>query len=163
MGKHNHPEITLTGIAMHHALDAWDRGDRAALRAIFAADDVPGAAVDLLSARPRFRRGQGRTLIGFPSPGDWGGADFVPPVILHEGRHLALLNEAHQPTDAWLVLASTPEQIFPVTATPDVTVGGNFVSRLYDREGHDPRRKPAKRGGIWRRVLGFLDSLGDGH
>ena len=38
MGKHNHPEITLTGIAMHHALDAWDRDDRAALRAIFMAD-----------------------------------------------------------------------------------------------------------------------------
>lgn len=38
MGPHNHPEITLTGVAMHHALDAWDRGDRAALRAIFMAD-----------------------------------------------------------------------------------------------------------------------------
>ena len=38
MGKHNHPEITLTGVAMHHALDAWDRDDRAALRAIFMAD-----------------------------------------------------------------------------------------------------------------------------
>lgn len=38
MGKHNHPQITLTGIAMHHALDAWDRGDLAALRAIFHAD-----------------------------------------------------------------------------------------------------------------------------
>ena len=38
MGPHNHPEITLTGVAMHHALDAWDRGDLAALRAIFIAD-----------------------------------------------------------------------------------------------------------------------------
>ena len=38
MGPHDHPEITLTGIAMHHALEAWDRGDLPALRAIFLAD-----------------------------------------------------------------------------------------------------------------------------
>jgi len=38
MGPHNHPEITLTGIAMHHALNAWDAGDLPALRAIFRAD-----------------------------------------------------------------------------------------------------------------------------
>ena len=44
MGKHNHPEITLTGVAMHHALDAWERGDLAALRAIFAADAAKLAA-----------------------------------------------------------------------------------------------------------------------
>ena len=44
MGKHNHPEITLTGVAMHHALDAWDRGDLAALRAIFRADAARLAA-----------------------------------------------------------------------------------------------------------------------
>ncbi len=44
MGKHNHPEITLTGIAMHHALDAWDRDDRAELRAIFRTDAAKLAA-----------------------------------------------------------------------------------------------------------------------
>ena len=44
MGKHNHPEITLTGVAMHHALDAWDHGDLAALRAIFRADAAKLAA-----------------------------------------------------------------------------------------------------------------------
>ena len=44
MGKHNHPEITLTGVAMHQALDAWDRGDLAALRAIFLADAAKLAA-----------------------------------------------------------------------------------------------------------------------
>jgi aspartate racemase len=38
LGPHHHPEITLTGIAMHHALDAWDRGDLPALRRIFMAD-----------------------------------------------------------------------------------------------------------------------------
>lgn len=38
MGPHDHPEITLTGTAMHHALPAWERGDRSALRAIFHAD-----------------------------------------------------------------------------------------------------------------------------
>ena len=38
MGPHNHPEITLSGIAMHHALDAWERGDLPVLREIFMAD-----------------------------------------------------------------------------------------------------------------------------
>jgi aspartate racemase len=38
MGPHNHPEITLTGIAMHHALEAWERSDLATLRGIFLAD-----------------------------------------------------------------------------------------------------------------------------
>lgn len=38
MGPHNHPEITLTGVAMHHALPAWEAGDLAALRALFLAD-----------------------------------------------------------------------------------------------------------------------------
>lgn len=38
MGAHDHPEITLTGIAMHHALDAWERGDLEMLRGLFLAD-----------------------------------------------------------------------------------------------------------------------------
>ena len=38
MGDHMHPEITLTGVAMAEALDAWERGDLAALRAMFMAD-----------------------------------------------------------------------------------------------------------------------------
>lgn len=38
LGPHHHPEITLTGIAMHHALGAWERMDLPALRAIFLAD-----------------------------------------------------------------------------------------------------------------------------
>lgn len=38
MGAHDHPEITLTGVAMHPALAAWDAGDLQALRAIFLAD-----------------------------------------------------------------------------------------------------------------------------
>ncbi len=38
LGPHLHPEITLTGVAMHHMMDAWDRDDRPALRAMFAYD-----------------------------------------------------------------------------------------------------------------------------
>ncbi len=38
LGPHNHPEITLTGVAMHQALDAWERGDHQAVRALFMAD-----------------------------------------------------------------------------------------------------------------------------
>ena len=38
MGAHNHPEISLTGIAMHHMLEAWAQGDLATLRETFMAD-----------------------------------------------------------------------------------------------------------------------------
>jgi aspartate racemase len=38
LGPHMHPEITLTGVAMHHMLDAWERGDLPVLRAMFVED-----------------------------------------------------------------------------------------------------------------------------
>jgi aspartate racemase len=38
LGPHQHPEITLTGVAMHHMMDAWERDDRAELRKMFAYD-----------------------------------------------------------------------------------------------------------------------------
>lgn len=44
MGPHNHPEITLTGVAMHHAIPAWECGDLESLRALFAADAAKLAA-----------------------------------------------------------------------------------------------------------------------
>lgn len=44
MGAHDHPEITLTGIAMSELLPAWERGDLAALRAAFMADAAKLAA-----------------------------------------------------------------------------------------------------------------------
>jgi len=46
MGPHNHPEITLTGVAMHQALQAWEQLDLDALRAIFAADAAKLAAAE---------------------------------------------------------------------------------------------------------------------
>jgi aspartate racemase len=44
LGPHRHPEITLTGIAMHHALGAWERGDTKRLRSLFMADAAKLAA-----------------------------------------------------------------------------------------------------------------------
>lgn len=44
LGDHNHPQITLTGIAMHHAMPAWERGDLTALRGLFAEDAARLAA-----------------------------------------------------------------------------------------------------------------------
>ncbi len=48
MGPHDHPEISMTGIAMSHSLDAWDRGDLAALRATFldGAEKLAAAGAD---------------------------------------------------------------------------------------------------------------------
>ncbi len=44
LGPHHHPQITLTGVAMHHAMAAWERGDLPALRALFLADAARLAA-----------------------------------------------------------------------------------------------------------------------
>jgi aspartate racemase len=38
LGAHQHPEITLTGVAMADALEDWERGDLTALRAFFTRD-----------------------------------------------------------------------------------------------------------------------------
>lgn len=38
LGPHRHPEITLTGVAMDHMLEAWERDDRPTLRKMFAYD-----------------------------------------------------------------------------------------------------------------------------
>ena len=38
LGAHQHPEITLTGAPMAEALDDWERGDLAVLRAFFMRD-----------------------------------------------------------------------------------------------------------------------------
>ena len=44
MGPHDHPEITLTGVAMRAALPAWEANDLGALRALFMADAAKLAA-----------------------------------------------------------------------------------------------------------------------
>lgn len=44
LGPHNHPTITMSGRAMHHSLDLWDRLDLPALRTIFAEDAAAVAA-----------------------------------------------------------------------------------------------------------------------
>jgi aspartate racemase len=38
LGPHMHPEITLTGVAMHHMLDAWEGSDLPMLRSMFVED-----------------------------------------------------------------------------------------------------------------------------
>jgi len=38
LGPHFHPEITLTGIAMHFMMDAYERGDHDAVRRLFMPD-----------------------------------------------------------------------------------------------------------------------------
>lgn len=38
LGPHLHPEITMTGVAMHHMMAAWETGDHAAIRAMFDSD-----------------------------------------------------------------------------------------------------------------------------
>ena len=38
LGPHLHPEVTMTGIAMHFMMDAYERGDHSAVRALFEED-----------------------------------------------------------------------------------------------------------------------------
>jgi aspartate racemase len=89
MGPHNHPEITLTGIAMHHALEAWERGDLASLRALFAA----GAAKLAAAGADFFVLPDNTAHIALESPG--------PPFVipgLHIGEVVAerALAEGHR-------------------------------------------------------------------
>lgn len=38
MGQHNHPKITMSGRAMHHAMAAWESDDTSAIRKLFVED-----------------------------------------------------------------------------------------------------------------------------
>ena len=44
LGPHFHPEITLTGVAMHHMMDAYGTGDMASVRSMFLRDIAKLAA-----------------------------------------------------------------------------------------------------------------------
>jgi aspartate racemase len=44
LGPHLHPEVTMTGIAMHFMLEAYDRDDQQAVRALFMGDIAKLAA-----------------------------------------------------------------------------------------------------------------------
>ena len=44
LGPHNHPEITMTCVAMHHMLGAWERGDHQPIRGMFVEDSKKLAA-----------------------------------------------------------------------------------------------------------------------
>jgi aspartate racemase len=80
MGAHNHPEITLTGVAMHHALPAWEANDLAALRALFMrdADKLAAAGADF------FVLPDNTAHIALESPGD-----AFPIPCLHIGEVVA--------------------------------------------------------------------------
>ena len=66
LGDHNHPEITLTGVAMLLSMDAWERGDLASLRGLFMADmrKLQAAGVDF------FALPDNTAHIALESPGD---------------------------------------------------------------------------------------------
>ena len=80
MGDHNHPEITLTGVAMAEALEAWERGDLAALRGLFMADAEKLAAV----GADFFVLPDNTAHIALESPGDP-----LPIPCLHIGEVVA--------------------------------------------------------------------------
>jgi aspartate racemase len=44
LGAHFHPEITLTGVAMHHMMASYEQGDMAAVRRMFLSDVAKLAA-----------------------------------------------------------------------------------------------------------------------
>jgi aspartate/glutamate racemase len=73
MGAHNHPEITLTGVAMHQALADWEAGNLAALRALFMADaeKLAAAGADFLHTARQYgpyRLGIARGSVPHPLP-----------------------------------------------------------------------------------------------
>src|SRR5881628_3483619 len=50
LGPHLHPEVTLSGIAMHFMMDAYERGDQDEVRRLFEPDigKLAGAGADFL-------------------------------------------------------------------------------------------------------------------
>jgi aspartate racemase len=80
LGPHNHPQITMSGVAMHDALEAWERSDLAFLRALFAADAARLAA----AGADFFILPDNTAHIALESPGD----PFALP-CLHIGEVVA--------------------------------------------------------------------------
>lgn len=80
LGPHRHPEITLTGVAMDHRLDAWDRGDLPMLRTMFIDDMAKLAA----AGAEFFVCPDNTSHIALESPGE----DFPIP-CLHIGEVVA--------------------------------------------------------------------------
>lgn len=124
--------------------------------------DIPAAPDELLIARSRFRLAGGAVFVGFSTPGDWPGLETIPPVILHDGRHLRLVDERFAPLADWLELAASPDKVFPVTVEPEVRVEGERVSRRYAGDGRDPdaKKAPGRLRKWWGRIAGFADDLG---
>jgi hypothetical protein len=122
------------------------------------AADIPSGADDLLIARSRFRLAGGATFVGYSAPGDWPGVELTLPVIIHDGRHLHLLDEHWALVPDWLTLAPTPDKVFPVTVEPEVRVDGKSLSRHYAADGLDV---DAPRPGWLRRWLSKLGKLSD--
>lgn len=122
--------------------------------------DIPAAPDDLLIARTRFRLAGGAAFVGFSAPGDWPGLETIPPVILHDGRHLRLVDESFAPLADWLELAASPAKVFPVTVEPEVRVDGKQISRRYASDGRDIDAKSPGRLRKWLgRIAGFADDL----
>jgi len=118
--------------------------------------ELEASCEELLIVRSRFRLAGGASFTGFSTPGDWGGGELVSPVIIHEGRHLQVVDANHAGVADWLTLAGSPDEVFPVTVEPDVSVGGARVSRRY---GNDGRDADAKRPGRLRRWLAGIDDI----
>jgi len=80
LGAHTHPEVTMTGVAMHHMLEAWEAGDHQAIRHMFEED-----ARKLAAAGADFFVCPDNTAhIAMETPGE----DFVIPA-LHIGEAVA--------------------------------------------------------------------------
>ena len=126
------------------------------------AADIPVAPDDLLIARSRFRLAGGAVFVGFSAPGDWPGVETVPPVIIHDGGHLRLVDDSFAPLADWLELAASPDKVFPVTVEPEVRVDGKQISRRYGSDGRDiDARSPGRLRKWWGRIAGFADDLSE--
>jgi aspartate racemase len=80
LGAHMHPEVTLTGVAMHHMMEAWEQGDLSTLRGMFAQDMCKLAA----AGADFFICPDNTAHIALEAPGD----DFPLPA-LHIGEVVA--------------------------------------------------------------------------
>jgi len=128
----------LERVAVWHYDGAWD--DVAEVRATDRAE-LQASADGVYIARTQFSLANGAQFLGFCSPTDDSGLDYLQPVILtSEGPVFFFFEQpASQETlnEQWRRLGAGHEQIFPVHYRCLVPVDGTFVTGVIEAEDLD--------------------------
>ena len=89
------------------------------------------ASQETFVVRASFILNDGSSLVGYCSPSDDSGIDYVQPVIITESGHVPLFYESRppspEPDSSLRKLGRQSDQIFPLRYRAEVPVDGRFV------------------------------------